>query len=537
MPPMSRPLRWSGRAAMLLLPLLFAFVTNWLARERGPLWLGANSDPSYQYLFNSLLVVNGLPPCHVDHPGTTVQMLGALVLTARQPGMDFKEITHDALAEPERALAGMEITFTLLAVCALAIVGCVIVESTGSVMAGAAVQLAALAQVGTYRALIFVAPEALLVALTLLLVTLVLARERAGSDQKGRRQARWFGVCLGLVAGAGVVTKVTFAPLCLLPLLLARSWREGAWIGGVMAASAAGFLAPIVSQIPRMLAWFTGIATHTGTYGGGARGLIEPARYLGDLARVLTSNPVLLGVLLVSGLVLVVLWRRRDGVGAGIARLVHVLRVAVVVQILGLLLVAKHPHQNHYVLPVALSCLLNVALLCEIAQAFSSQWRRAIAAGAVVAGLIVVTGGLELKAYARDLRQSREAELELKSRVDALSSTSPRIDYYRCSSPEFALYLGNGFAWRWFSESLAQLHPGALFFNVANGRVENFGGRLPTEKVLGERPLLVFGSDTLDRLAPGVLFPTPSGWKLTLLDRGGASFLHRVERAPPVNLP
>jgi hypothetical protein len=315
-------------------------------------------------------------------------------------------------------------------------------------------------------------------------------------------------------------------------LLVARSWREAAWSGSVLLAGLAGFLLPIVSQLPRMFAWLTGIATHTGTYGAGERGWIDPARYMGDLWHVTANHPILLGMLLVSIGVGTIVRRQRADTGEKFARPLRLLWSTVGVQVLGLLLIAKHPHQAHYALPLALSCALNLVWLGEMARAFPAWPRRFAVASGLAAALVITLGATDLTAGARELRARRDDELAMKRRVDALGSTMARIDYYRCSSVEFALYMGNSFAWRWFSEPLAQLHPRAVFFNIWNGRFENFAGRVPIEQVLGERPVLVFGSDTLERLAPGISFPVPPGWQLTRVERGQDSLLFRVERGP-----
>src|SRR5262245_51688104 len=78
---------WGKRAAGALVlavpPVLFALTVLALKEARGPFWYGKNSDPDYAYLFNSLVVAQVRSPGHIDHPGTTLQVFGALVLRAR----------------------------------------------------------------------------------------------------------------------------------------------------------------------------------------------------------------------------------------------------------------------------------------------------------------------------------------------------------------------------------------------------------------------------------------------------------------------
>jgi hypothetical protein len=45
-----------------------------------PILHTAFGDPDYGYLLNSLRILEGMAPTHIDHPGTTLQVWGALVI-------------------------------------------------------------------------------------------------------------------------------------------------------------------------------------------------------------------------------------------------------------------------------------------------------------------------------------------------------------------------------------------------------------------------------------------------------------------------
>ena len=102
---------------------------------------------------------------------------------------------------------------------------------------------------------------------------------------------------LGIVAGLAIATKFTACALLVLALLLVPGWRWKARIA--MAACAAFVLGtlPILSKYGRMVAWIVQIGTHTGHYGTGHAGFIDPAKYIGALGRLVTGD------LLASGMV------------------------------------------------------------------------------------------------------------------------------------------------------------------------------------------------------------------------------------------
>ena len=81
---------------LLIVPLIALIGIRDLTEKKGPLWLSPNLDPSYVYFLNSLLILHGQPPAHIDHPGTPVQLIGAAVLRSKHPE-PVKKITLNAL--------------------------------------------------------------------------------------------------------------------------------------------------------------------------------------------------------------------------------------------------------------------------------------------------------------------------------------------------------------------------------------------------------------------------------------------------------
>lgn len=529
---MSAPLhRWFARIVLLVLPAVLAATGIWLAQARGPLWLAANSDPSYQYLFNSLLVFNGQPPCHVDHPGTTVQTLGAMALSATTPGKNRDEQTLAVLSDPERTLTNLHHFFLAVSAVALALAGLMVLEHTGSSAAAWAIQLTPLLQTGTYRSTLFVAPEALLTPITVLLVALLVVRESVvGSPVENRRQVL-LDVSLGLLAAAGLVTKVTFAPLCLLPLLMARSLRSAFWTTGAMVVGAALYLAPIVSQLPRMFRWFTQLATHQGTYGSGAAGFIDAAAYPADLVQLAISDYVLAGAV-IGGLAVAIWSYAARPAGESVRRPVKLLFVVTAVQAIGLLLVAKHA-RPHYLLPVALSCALNVVISLQVvAMVPQGTRRRALpAVWGIALGVASALAAVNLSGLSHQLRDARDAQLQQARHADELTRNGLRIDYYRSSSLPFALDFGNGSAWRLYAGALNKLYPGCVFFNVWTGRFQTFAGSMLLPDVFSGKKIFLVGNGSIEALPPGTSVPLPPGWRMTLIDRRGETTVHLLQRS------
>ena len=66
-----------------IIPALLLLMGSAMALKMYPLYSGwdhYNSDPAYAYLFNGLLLLDRHSPTHIDHPGTPVQMLIAVLV-------------------------------------------------------------------------------------------------------------------------------------------------------------------------------------------------------------------------------------------------------------------------------------------------------------------------------------------------------------------------------------------------------------------------------------------------------------------------
>ena len=84
--------------ALTVLPLAAYLLSSVMLEEKGPYWLAENSDPEYAYLLNALNVLEGRPPEHVDHPGTTLQMFGAVVIGLLTMGHSASDLIMSMLS-------------------------------------------------------------------------------------------------------------------------------------------------------------------------------------------------------------------------------------------------------------------------------------------------------------------------------------------------------------------------------------------------------------------------------------------------------
>jgi hypothetical protein len=309
-----------------------------------------SGDPEYAYLLNGINIANLKAVGHIDNPGTTVQMYSAVVLRVAH-FLDFSEKADlqtavlsnpDYYVEMERKIS---VIFNALMMLLLGIVSFLFLKN---IWFGLILQVTPFLSSNLLEhAWTKVSPEPVLIftvmVFILLLVTYYCSK---------KRHNRWYPWIFAAVAGFGLATKATFLPLVVIPFILLEGWRRK-WI--YLAAIIPAFIiftAPAITQYPHMAKWFLGLSTHTGTYGEGATGIIDPLQYFTALGAIVENNLALIFAVLAAGIFLFFIFLKgdfRSQIKQNIE--IRIILALLAAQILGILMVAKHYHANHYLIP------------------------------------------------------------------------------------------------------------------------------------------------------------------------------------------
>jgi hypothetical protein len=457
----------------LPLPALFLVAASLFARASGPFYLACRYDPEYAYLLNGLNVVLGWVPEHIDHPGTPLQLLWALLLRLGHPTASAPVLVPQVLTGAEAHLQGLSAVFLLGYTVALIWLGIAATRITGARAAGWLAQATPFLLGDNFLLHLRVNPEPfqLLVGLALIpaFLRLALSEEPTG----------WRPLAgLSLWMATGLCLKITFAPVALAALLLLPTGRSRARFAALTLLGCLVWTLPIMTQYPRFIGWVWGLAARQGQYGLGPAGLMPPTTYLAGLGTLLGQNPIY-AVTLLAGLGVVCFGRRGStGVGSGRSwrRLLTSLWVAQVVQ---LVISAKNP-QSRYLAPaaalLALSWLAMAHLLRETWPEGIARFRRLLPLAAALVFLALVAD-LATRYFGVRFRATQHQAL---SRLTAPSAAGVRVYYYGASSPVYALVFGSAFAGRHYSQAIEGMlgeTPGRTWFlNNWNGVVYSLRG-------------------------------------------------------------
>lgn len=348
---------------LFIIPVILSVTSIQTINERGKTWYRGDYDPAYAYLFNSLNITNGLAPGHYDHPGTNMQELGAVVLkvTWMIDHHGGKDLTEAVIKQPEHYLRILNVCVALLGSIVILLLGIVLFRFTGNIWYSLLFQATPfISGLILYNGFTRLSQESMLMASSLALAAFTVAwffKEDHYSQKK-------WSLVFGMICGFGLVSKIIFLPLMLIPLLLLAKNRYRIRFIIVTGITFLTLTIPIIIRYPSMAWWFVNLLIHSGIYGTGEISVVDIPHYPSALKLLLTGNPLYSAIFLLSGIsLLVLLIRNRFNKSALLKREILVLAGIFIVQAAGFIITAKHPKMA-YLLPY--ECLSAVTLIVVI---------------------------------------------------------------------------------------------------------------------------------------------------------------------------
>jgi hypothetical protein len=487
----SSPHGGKNLATILVLPACFLAAALILRESAGPFWMWHRIDPDYSYLIDALKILNLTTPGHVDHPGTPVQWLGALVLKASYLTSSSSHIIDTVLADPEPHMHRITLVITWLNAGILLLAGLAGLAVFHSILPALMVQAAPFISTQILKYGIALKPESLLIFSVMALVIVTLLALRPGAMETNRRG---FAIAFGVALGFGVACKITFSPLFVLPLFLLGQ-RKAIFTFAV--ASLFAFLLftlPALGAYEQFTDWIVGLFLGSEHHGAGPATIINAENYPRNIYRLFTRP--LFGITFILAVLTLVAVRRRGEEIPGPE--LKVLKGVALAQTVMVLMVAKQL-SSHYMIPAYMLTALSGALLYRIVPALrlggALTRQRFGHIFPVLLALIAIAQAFGVVKMDRQFREMREMALSVDNER---FSACARIYSYSASSLSFALYDGDFQCKFPFSEQLKQLQPENDFWiNIftsasPSGDLRDGAGPRDLRQVLSSYPCAVF---------------------------------------------
>ncbi|MFZ1321314.1 MAG: hypothetical protein WAT71_07130 [Ignavibacteria bacterium] len=278
---------------LLILPVSVIFISLYLKHSIGEYFL--YRDPSYVYLLNSLNLsqLSGYGVGHIDHPGTTLQIIGAITIKffyaiQSQSG----DIVNEVISRPEFYLGRINSVIVVMISATLFILGITVYKISGNIYTALFLQLTPLSSATIYYDLINISPEILIIFTTLLLIAFIIFY--LCKDEKEVKNNFKYIIVFGIICGFGLTTKISFFPVLLIPFFLIRRISYKFYFLAITATIFCLFLTTVISfdQIFKFAAWIKSITINSGLYGTGNDDIIDTSSFFGNLKKILLNEPL-----------------------------------------------------------------------------------------------------------------------------------------------------------------------------------------------------------------------------------------------------
>lgn len=270
-------------ALLAIVPILLVIMCLSLIASKQ--YYFVDRDPDYAYYIAAYKTVLGRAPGYLHHPGITVIQLTACILRAAHFLSGDHPFAVAGLLDAEWYLHVSVLVYLGINSLMLWLLGLYVHERTRSMGLGIA------AQCGTF--LILPTLMGSLVKLNAEIVmhglSLAVAVVTVMTISSCQRKRAWLACLYGVLCGAGVLTKLNFLPVVVLPLIVLKGvWHRILYIvAGVLTAILLIYATPDAWR--SFLAQFTAYATRTGVHGKDGVGLL-PANAWFVFTRLVLAN-------------------------------------------------------------------------------------------------------------------------------------------------------------------------------------------------------------------------------------------------------
>lgn len=467
-----------ARLALLVFPAVVGVTGIVYILLISPIYKGGlfyDYDPVYVYLLNGLSILDGNAPDHIDHPGTPLQVLVAMVVLVKWLFTGINpDMVVDAIDNPEAYISIISSVLLSLNVWATYFFGKKVRDASGSILSALICQTAPLIFFITVVRVVYLAPEALLVFSSMVLLGL-LAPVFFSFDKKQNPIAEVSPALVGIVCGLGLAVKVTFLPMLFLLFLLGS--RKRVLMGAFY--TALGFLffvSPALSHADKFYAWIIQIIMGSGMYGTGTDKFVDfgsiPKRIF-DLLRMFPIFYLATFLMLIS--VINKFFRKESE-----SKINYVIPlVLLAISFVETILVLKH-YSPHYMIAVLPVCVVGLAWFVRSGVVSNFNGSSKIRMLSVILAALVVfsikSASFNIKAINSDRSEQINAmniiEPEIAKYPDAVL-----LGTYRCTLPECAFLYSAEYSksinWR-----LSSFFTNHVWLNIGNNKINTFeGGR------------------------------------------------------------
>ncbi len=415
-----------------ILPVLLFLAAYFFKLAGGPYYLNYY-DPGYVYLVNSINVMQFENVGHIDHPGTSLQIFGAVILKILLLGKSEAQILDSVFSDPESFLNILNKSLVLINCLALLALGIFAYRKTTNLFFSLLFQLSVFISFEIYYGLVIFSPENFLI-LSMILISGILVYYVYDDDSD--KHMLGVAIMFGVVCGFGSVSKLNFVPVCLLPLLLLKGIRNKLIFMFVSVFTFLIFFLPAISNIGRFLKWSGNLTVNNGIHGKTDLSRFNLSLYLENIAQIFSKDFFFAIIFLFIIIALVydlLVWRNDRSVQSNstLQKLRRVLWVIIFTMAFQVMVVAKNylPYAQYYIIPSLMLTLTGLAFLIPFMIGSMNINRKSVYNLVYLSAFVLVLlfSGYEFASSYYEASTFRDEALKLNKLVKEIDNTSATV--------------------------------------------------------------------------------------------------------------
>lgn len=485
---------------ILFVPLFYLFTSLYFRLILGNPSL-RSIDPDFVYFMTGLNISEGfLKVIHIDHPGTPLQYLVALIFKLtfwlRGQSSPFYE---DVLSHPDLYLSIVNVSINLILAIALFASGMFVFRKTGSVIYAMLIQNIPLISVIWYELIGRVTPE-LIIPLPMIALTMFFIGYVSSNNENFSKKEL---VMLSLIMAFGLSVKLTLIPLWVIPLIVVRGWRQKT---AVIAMSVLFFLIiafPVTLQLEKFWNWSKDLFIHSGQYGSGEVNFIDIPKLKENVLQIIRLQKYFT---IVTGVMIFVavysFLRLRKTKNPGLRKKVTIAFAVLFAIGLQVIMAGKH-YESRYFLPALMFGPLLIYLFAEISKEFFPSLYVRFGLMTAIAIFIIWNFKQQIGTinYTSEAFENQvNARQQTKNIIETFEAESIKIivsQDYGCPMIEYALH----FTTVWsdhdikpkYLEYLAKKYPNTYQYTTWDGKFIYWGESLDPQKIIdNEIPVYLY---------------------------------------------
>ncbi len=479
---------------LLIIPVCFIVLSINLRSAEGPYYYGS-ADPSYVYLFNSMIIAqsNSSGIGHIDHPGTPLQIAGAIVIKIFYLlSHEKNDISEDVIFRPEAYLRAINFVLIFLNGIGLYLMGIIIYSVNKNIWVSLLFQTIPFISINVTSVFPLVKTESFIFFISCILISLMFKFVYDPPDKPNS-----YIIIIGILSGFILATKISFLCLLMLPLILFPGLRNKLIFVLITILSFTVFVLPVISNTGYFINWVGGLIFNDGRYGKGNPSILNFQTFTDNALKIFINEKFFAAVYFISLLIMILsLFSKKDtgsekNLKSPELKFLFALFAAMSLQIV---FVSKHYSQRYMYPALILSIPALFIIVNLLYKKYFSKINYNFVFGTVLIFTLLFGAYNYRKQLARTKMKSNETE-KLNNFIKDNYQNSDIVLSSGTSNEYVGLILGYFYSGenvkQNFSKVISERYPGVVWFDIFGNSIFSISGSGDIKNILRkDRPVL-----------------------------------------------